>query len=105
VLDADVDERSRSRSPMHGGPEVKIDVPDDHLPLIPTPKGGSSCANCRFVDAEAHECNSPEYVEWNGGPELPSRDLDSMCSDWWEPEDSEKALGKLIEAIKSRSDD
>lgn len=62
-------------------------LPADHVPAIRVPKGGSCCANCAFVDAEARACREPNYVLWNGGdPALPAElALDEFCSDWYVP--------------------
>lgn len=61
-----------------------LTFPEDHQALMPVPKGGSSCSNCEYVDAENHSCRSEHYQKWNGGSgKLPDRDLDSLCSDWW----------------------
>lgn len=72
----------RSRNEYGGkGP---LTFPDDHVPAIRVPKGGSSCSNCMFVDAARHECKEPHYIEWNGGPKLPPLPLDEICSDWYD---------------------
>lgn len=59
--------------------------PPDHKALLKVPKGGSCCANCRFVNVKEHSCGSPHYARWNGGShKLPNLPLDEMCSDWYE---------------------
>ena len=59
--------------------------PDDHKPLLRVPRGGSCCANCKFVNVAKHSCGSPHYARWNNGShQLPNLPLDEMCSDWYE---------------------
>ena len=68
------------------GGKGKFELPDNHKAAMQVTKGGSSCENCKWVDAENHECKSPYYIKWNGGdPKLPDLPLDEICSDWWEP--------------------
>lgn len=75
----------------YGGPGP-FTVPDDHVPAIPVPKGGSCCKNCIFVDAARHECKNEHYILWNGSPKLPPLPLDEICSDWYDwPGSSEQA--------------
>ena len=57
-------------------------LPADHEPGMRVPKGGSSCANCRYLGEDRKTCRSPHFVEWNDGPDLPAQ-ADSYCSDWW----------------------
>lgn len=60
--------------------------PRDHVAMLRVPKGGSSCASCKYVDKAAHACKSAHYVRWNGGDaKLPDHGLDELCSDWYEP--------------------
>ncbi|HEX9641823.1 MAG TPA: hypothetical protein VGB13_10985 [Candidatus Krumholzibacteria bacterium] len=66
------------------GGKGPLTFPADHVPAIRVPRGGSSCANCMFVDAARHECKEPHYIEWNGGPKLPPLPLDEICSDWYD---------------------
>lgn len=75
----------------YGGPGL-FTVPEDHVPAIRVPKGGSCCKNCMFVDAERHECKEPHYIDWNGSPKLPPLPLDEICSDWYDwPGSAEQA--------------
>lgn len=75
--------RLRRAKNDYGG-EGPFTVPDDHIPAIRVPKGGSSCANCMFVDAARHECKEPHYILWKGSPKLPPFPLDEICSDWYD---------------------
>ena len=62
-------------------------LPPNHKAAMQVTKGGTTCANCQFVDAEKHECKNPHYILWNGDdPKLPDLPLDEICSDWWEPQ-------------------
>jgi hypothetical protein len=66
------------------GGKGPFNLPKNHKPFMKITKGGSSCKNCVFVNAEKHECNNKYYIEWNGGDKkLPESSLDEMCSDWW----------------------
>lgn len=65
-----------------GGP---FDLPDSHQPVVRTPKGGSSCANCHWLTFDGKHCNNAYYIEFMGTDELPGP-ADEVCSDWWEPQ-------------------
>lgn len=70
------------------GGKGPFELPNNHKAALQVPKGGSCCANCKFVDAEKHECKSPYYIKWNGNdPALPDLPLDEICSDWWNGND------------------
>jgi hypothetical protein len=68
---------------MYGGGPYRL--PLSHRPLMQVPRGGSSCANCRFVDVRRHACVEPHFVRWNGTGALPDLPLNQICSDWFEP--------------------
>jgi len=72
----------RAMGGEYGG-EGEFKLPEGHKPILGVPKGGSCCANCRFVNAEKHTCGEPNYIRWNGGPKLPDKPLDELCSDWY----------------------
>lgn len=61
----------------------KVSYPADHKPVLPVPKGGSMCANCRFVSKDKKHCSNEYFVQFNGSNKLPYP-ADQMCSDWWE---------------------
>lgn len=68
------------------GGKGKFELPSDHKAAMVLTSGTFSCANCKFVNAEKHECNNSHYIEWNGGSKkLPDAPLDKICSDWFEP--------------------
>ncbi len=68
------------------GGKGALSFPRDHVAALRVPKGGSSCANCKFVDVDAHACKSAHYARWNGGSSALPKGLaaDEICSDWWE---------------------
>lgn len=83
---------TRLRRKNDYGGKGPLTFPDDHVPAIPVPKGGSCCKNCMYVDAAKHECREPHYIKWNGSPKLPPFPLDEICSDWYDwPGSSEQA--------------
>lgn len=66
---------------VHG---KKIGFPDDHIPGIRVPKGGSSCASCRYLKNDKVSCGNKYFVAWHGSATIPAP-IDSYCSDWYEP--------------------
>lgn len=69
------------------GGKGSFELPSSHKAAMKVTKGGSSCKNCRFVDAKNHSCKNKYYIEWNGGDsKLPDLELDEFCSDWWMPQ-------------------
>jgi hypothetical protein len=63
-------------------PEVYLER--DHSPGMRVPRGGSSCANCRFGHVRTNTCSEPNFVRWNGSRHIPAP-MDSYCSDFWQP--------------------
>lgn len=62
-------------------------LPVDHEPALRVPKGGSSCANCKFYVPQAGtygHCVEPNYIAWAGSTALPCP-ADEFCSDWYVP--------------------
>lgn len=63
-------------------------LPAYHEPGMRVPRGGTSCANCRYVfyppDGKPH-CAEPHFVAWNKGTRIPVDDAREYCSDWWQP--------------------
>lgn len=63
-------------------------LPPSHLPGLRVPRGGSSCANCRYLKLDQNDephCWEPHFVAWNGGTRLPVDDARDYRSDWWAP--------------------
>ncbi len=58
--------------------------PEDHVPAIEVPKGGSSCASCEYLAKTGKDCANPYFIKWHGTGKLP-KPADSFCSDWYEP--------------------
>lgn len=68
------------------GGKGDFELPTNHKAAMQVTKGGSCCKNCKFVNADKHECNNKYYIKWNGGSKkLPDLPLDEICSDWWNP--------------------
>jgi len=65
------------------------------------PKGGSMCANCRFLkDPEKRICGNEYFVKWNGSEVIPGK-IDAYCSDWYEPK-KQKAPSKRFSKLGSK---
>lgn len=58
-------------------------LPPNHKLGLRVPKGGSMCADCRFL-ATSKTCGNPRFVEWNGSPRLPAP-ANEYCCDLYEP--------------------
>jgi len=58
--------------------------PPNHRPGMKVPRGGSMCANCKYLGDDSASCTEPNFVEWNGSARLPAP-ADEYCSDWYEP--------------------
>ena len=59
--------------------------PPDHKPGMEVPRGGSMCANCRFLkDARQKICGNQYFIKWNGSDKIPG-EITAYCSDWYEP--------------------
>lgn len=70
----------------------KFELPKTHEAGMKVPKGGSSCANCRFAGADGKNCMNKYWVEWNGGETRLPAPADSYCSDWYEPNPKKMAM-------------
>ena len=66
--------------------------PDNHKAGMRVPKGGSSCANCKYLADNKTDCTSTYFQKWNGSPKIPGK-IDEYCSDWYEPNEEIKAGG------------
>jgi hypothetical protein len=70
---------------MDGNHLGKIELPPDHKAGMKVPKGGSMCANCRYLkDAEKRICSNEYFIKWNGSEVIPG-EVNAYCSDWYEP--------------------
>lgn len=64
---------------------AKPTYPANHKAAMRVPKGGSSCASCRFLGHDRETCTNTHFIKWNrGSDQLPYPD-DEYCSDWYEP--------------------
>lgn len=61
-----------------------VKYPPNHKPGMKVPKGGSNCANCKFLKDDRKSCGEPNFIAWNGSPIIPGQ-IDSYCSDWYMP--------------------
>lgn len=71
----------------------KPTYPSDHIPALKVPKGGSCCANCKYVSVDKKHCGNDHFAKWHGSTRLPEP-ADQLCSDWWEPQEGLLQLKK-----------
>ena len=45
------------------GGKGEFELPEDHKAAVQVTKGGSCCKNCKFVDADKHECKNQYYIK------------------------------------------
>jgi hypothetical protein len=64
--------------------KARATYPADHQAAMRVPKGGSSCASCKYVSDDGKDCSNEHYQTWNGSKHLPYA-ADEYCSDWYEP--------------------
>ena len=64
------------------------------------PKGGSSCASCRFLGEDGKTCTNPYFQEWAETDRLPAP-ADQYCSDWFQTREDE---GDIREAFRRALD-
>ena len=67
-----------------------------HRPGLQVPKGGSMCANCKYLGRDRKTCTEKNFIKWNGSALIPAP-IDEYCSDWWEAADGALKAGKRIE--------
>jgi ADP-ribose pyrophosphatase YjhB (NUDIX family) len=73
--------------------------PRDHKAGMRVPKGGSSCASCKYVSDDGKDCSNIHFRVWNGSSHLPAP-ADEYCSDWYEPKKDIAAAGSHEGALK-----
>jgi hypothetical protein len=66
--------------PLDTGTGEACYAPSHEVGVI-APKGGTSCANCKFVLGQY--CGSTPWVEWFGSKRIPVP-VDEYCCDFWE---------------------
>ncbi len=84
VLDIDSFKTSgpiQGSTPFTHGP---VTLPKGHQVGMRVPKGGSMCANCRFLAKDRKNCTEPNFVRWNKSPLIPGP-VDEYCSDFYMP--------------------
>lgn len=81
---------------------IQLDFPADHEAGMRVPKGGSSCATCKFLRPGLH-CAEPGFQKWNGSNKIPTKDADAYCSDWYEPKPAalKKTAGDMMKEQKA----
>ena len=67
----------------YGGPGP-LELPEGHKAGMRVPRGGSSCASCRYLGKDQASCGNQLFQAWSGGTKLPAP-ADEYCSDWYEP--------------------
>lgn len=78
------------------GEAMTPEYPKDHKPGMAVTKGGSSCANCRYLKPGL-KCGNEYFVKWNGGEKIPTKSAETYCSDWWEPAAAKKkTAGEML---------
>lgn len=74
-----------------------FELPKDHVPGMRVPRGGSSCATCKYLDRSTMKtCTSEFFIKagWEASEHGPAKQagsniiplrVDEYCSDWYEP--------------------
>jgi len=66
------------------GGKGEFQLPGNHKAGMKIPKGGSSCANCKFLSEDKKNCLNEYWVKWNGGNSKLPVPADEYCSDWFD---------------------
>jgi hypothetical protein len=61
----------------------EVTYPPGHRPGMRVPRGGSSCATCRYLSKDREHCSNEHFRRWHGSDKLPAP-ADEYCSDWYE---------------------
>lgn len=61
---------------------AKYEFPKDHQPGMRVPKGGSSCAKCKYLKP-GNRCGNEYFQQWHGSDKIPAPAAE-YCSDWFE---------------------
>jgi hypothetical protein len=67
------------------GNSGEFSLPLNHKAAMEVPKGGSMCANCKFLSKDKKNCGNKYYIKWNNGSPILPKPADQYCSDWYEP--------------------
>ena len=60
-----------------------IEYPDNHVPGLKVPTGGSMCANCEYWIKEGNMCKNEYWLRWNKGKAKIPHAGNQYCCDWW----------------------
>jgi hypothetical protein len=76
------------------GGKVKAEkaLPADHRLGMKVPKGGSMCANCKFL-ASPTTCGNEGFIKWNGSEKLPHPAHEYCCDNYAISKQETKAEG------------
>lgn len=81
--------RELIREGLDEKPDFNQFMPDDHKVGMRVTKGGSSCANCKWVSDDGKSCGNDYFQKWHEkeGAEEPSKlpaPADEYCCDLWQ---------------------
>jgi hypothetical protein len=79
-----IEEASKKTQEGEYGGKGEFKLPQNHIAGIKVPKGGSCCANCKFLGEDKKSCGNKYWIEWNGGNSKLPAPADEYCSDWFE---------------------
>lgn len=74
--------RELIREGLDEKPDFNKFLPEDHKVGMRVPKGGSMCANCKWVSDDGKTCGNEYFQDWNGSEKLPAPS-DEYCCDLW----------------------
>lgn len=70
-------------------------LPPNHELGMQVPKGGSCCANCKYLSGP-QTCGNQGFITWNGSEQLPAPP-DQYCCDLYEPRQAPQGAGQGLE--------
>ncbi len=79
-----LDEIAKSKSEGEYGGKGEFKLPVNHIAGMKVPKGGSSCAKCKFLSEDKKNCGNKYWIKWNDGNTKLPAPADEYCSDWFE---------------------
>ena len=83
----------------------KPTYPSDHEAGLRVPKGGSSCASCKYLkDREERICGNPYFVRWNNGSNVIPGKIDEYCSDYYEPVRLQQGKSPMAKAFGGKDE-
>jgi len=78
-----------------------VNYPASHQLGMKVPKGGASCASCKFVSKDLLKCANRQFVVWNGSKFLPQK-ADEYCCDLYKIKPAAKASGPMSAVLAER---